>query len=102
MYIGNTGNVLGLLELHNPVKKKYSEGVSGTEILSIFNVIDKSSNLMTLKDRPEAARLTSIEDQGDEDHALSFESDEHEDELAEEVAWDFNDWQNSEHPGTPA
>lgn len=90
-YIGKTGNVLSLPEQHSTVKKRDHKGVLDTEIVSRVDAIYKSSNRMMLSDRQDATQLTSVEDQGDEDHALRFDSDEHEDERAEEVAWELHD-----------
>lgn len=60
-----------------------------TEILSKVDVIYKSSDHMTSSDAQEAARLSSIEDQGGEDGGLIVDIDEYEDEPTEEDAGIF-------------
>lgn len=57
---------------------------------------------MTLNKSEEAARLVSVEDQGDDGDGHIVDSDENEDKSAKEIAQDFQDLQDSARQATPA
>lgn len=69
-----------------PGKRQNREGVLLTEILLQVVVTYKLSDGMTLSDTQEAARLASLENQGDEDIGLIVGSNEHDDGFGRELA----------------
>lgn len=95
-------HVLGIQELQMPGQKRDRKGVLGTEIFSQVDVIYNLLHRMTLSEAQKAARIVSMEYQGDKDAGVSVYSDEHENKPGKEVAWDFHDFQDSGHRSTSA
>lgn len=97
-----TYDVLSIPDRQIPGKKRDRKGVWVTITLSQLYVTYDPSKRMTLNDLQQTAQLESMEDKGDDDYGHSVVEDDSQDALAEEMAWDFHDLQDSVCLGTPA
>lgn len=75
-----------------PGKKWDRNGVLATETLPHVDLTYDTSDRMTSNDAQEAVPLTSMEYQSYDDDGHIVDSDEHENEPAEEMAWYFHDF----------
>lgn len=101
-YKGRAADVLRIQEQHETGQKQDRNGVLVTEHFAQVNVIYESSDRMTLNDAQDTARVALMENQGNGTDGHIFDSNEYEAELAEKLAWYFNDLRDSGRQGTPA